>query len=132
MKKQKCFVVHQHHAYSLHWDFRLETTEKPDGGKIVLKSWAVPKGMPEKAGMRRLAVVTEDHDIEYIDFEGTIPEDEYGAGEVKIWDEGIYTLEKRTEDEWKFTLHGKKLVGSYALFHPKNFEKGQFLLFKHK
>lgn len=132
MKKQKCFVVHQHHAYSLHWDFRLEATEKPDGGKIVLKSWAVPKGMPEKAGMRRLAVVTEDHDIEYIDFEGTIPEDEYGAGEVKIWDEGIYTLEKRTEDEWKFTLHGKKLVGSYALFHPKNFEKGQFLLFKHK
>lgn len=122
------FVVHQHHARSLHWDFRLEATEDVDGGKIVLKSWAVPKRMPEKPEEKRLAVATPDHDIEYIDFEGTIPEGQYGAGKVKIWDEGTYTQEKRTEDEWKFTLYGKKLSGSYALFHPKTFKKGQFLI----
>lgn len=126
------FVVHEHHASRLHWDFRLEMTENANGsGKMVLKSWAVPKGPPEKENEKRLAVATPNHDLSYIGFEGNIPEGEYGAGEVKIWDEGTYILESRTEDEYKFTLNGKKLKGSFALFHPKTFGQGQFLFLKH-
>lgn len=127
------FVVHEHHATRLHWDFRLEMPEKEDGsGKVILKSWAVPKGPPENDRTKRLAVQTPDHPQDYIDFEGTLPEGTYGAGEVKIWDEGSYELENRTDSDYKFTLHGKKLNGSYAIFHPKAFQKGQFLFIKHK
>ena len=125
------FVVHEHHATRLHWDFRLEMSENPDNGKMVLKSWAVPKGPPENPDVKRLAVATPDHDLSYIDFEGNIPEGEYGAGEVTIWDNGTYVLESRTENEYKFTLRGKKLKGSFALFHPKSFGKKQFLFIKH-
>lgn len=125
------FVVHEHHTSRLHWDFRLEMSQYLDGsGPTVLKSWAVPKGPPVNPGKKRLAVATSDHDIEYIDFEGEITEGEYGAGQVKIWDRGTYTLEERSEDEYKFTLNGKKLTGSFVLFHPKKFEKGQFLFMK--
>ncbi len=131
-KNRPSFVVHEHHATHLHYDFRLEMSENIDGGTMVLKSWAVPKGPPVKEGERRLAVATEDHDMKYIDFEGDIPEGEYGAGKVVIWDSGNYILEKRSDDEYKFTLFGKKLTGSFALFHPKSFEKGQFLFVKHK
>ena len=99
---------------------------------MVLKSWAMPKGPPTKNGEKRLAVAVPDHDVEYIDFEGEIAEGEYGAGKVAIWDEGTYTLEKRNQDEYKFNLSGKKLHGSYALFHPKSFKEGQFLFIKHK
>ena len=126
------FVVHEHHATRLHFDFRLEMTENIDSGKMVLKSWAVPKGPPEKPGEKRLAVSVPDHDISYIDFEGVIPEGEYGAGKVTIWDKGTYTLEERKKDEYKFTLFGKKLKGSFALFHPKSFRERQFLFLKHK
>lgn len=127
------FVIHEHHATRLHWDFRLEMPENTDGsGKTVLKSWAVPKGPPEKPDIKRLAMQTPDHPDDYIDFEGTLPEGSYGAGEVKIWDKGTYTLESRSDSEYKFTLHGKKLKGSFALFHPKTFKTGQFLFLKHK
>jgi bifunctional non-homologous end joining protein LigD len=110
----------------------LEATENVNGGKMVLKSWAVPKGPPTKPNEKRLAVSVDDHELSYINFIGTIPEGKYGAGKVSIWDSGTYELEKRTEDEWKFVLHGKKLTGSFALFHPKSFSSNQFLFIKHK
>ncbi|MEM3602794.1 MAG: DNA polymerase ligase N-terminal domain-containing protein [Candidatus Bathyarchaeia archaeon] len=102
------FVVQRHHATHLHYDFRLEM----DG---VLKSWAVPKEPPIQPGVRRLAVMVEDHPLSYIDFEGTIPEGMYGAGKVEIWDKGTYTLENRSANKIEFTLHGEKMKGDYAL-----------------
>jgi bifunctional non-homologous end joining protein LigD len=109
------FVVQEHEATRLHWDFRLEL----DG---VLKSWAVPRGPPLEPGIRRLAVQVEDHPVDYISFEGTIPEGEYGAGTVKIWDKGTFRLIRRTDDIYEFSLKGGRLNGKYALvrFKEKN------------
>jgi len=95
----------------------------------VLKSWAVPKEPPSTPGVKRLAIQVEDHDLSYIDFEGTIPEGEYGAGSVEIWDKGTYILEARSENEIKFTLKGKRLVGGYVLLRLKDRD---WLLFKRK
>ncbi|WP_054816460.1 ATP-dependent DNA ligase [Nocardia arizonensis] len=102
------FVVQEHHARRLHWDVRLER----DG---VLVSWAVPKGPPTSPDQNRLAVHTEDHPLEYLDFHGVIPEGEYGAGEMTIWDEGTYETEKWREDEVIVAFHGRRLTGRYAL-----------------
>ncbi|MGB9132401.1 MAG: DNA polymerase ligase N-terminal domain-containing protein [Methanosarcina sp.] len=118
------FVVQRHDARNLHYDFRLEI----DG---VLKSWAVPKQPPKKAGTKRLAVQTEDHPLAYADFEGEIPAGEYGAGRVEIWDRGTFELLKLKDKEIVVTLHGEELKGDYVLIRTKygKEEKG-WLLFK--
>ncbi|MHB8681547.1 MAG: non-homologous end-joining DNA ligase [Acidimicrobiales bacterium] len=108
--KDNRFVVQEHHARALHWDFRLEH----DG---VLVSWAVPKGPPMDRRTRRLAKRTEDHPLEYIDFEGEIPRGEYGGGRVILWDGGTYDLEKWSEDEVMVVLHGERLTGRYVMIH---------------
>ncbi len=114
------FVVQEHHARNLHWDFRLERED-------VLKSWAVPKGVPEKTKVKRLAIQVEDHDLDYIDFEGEIGEGEYGAGTVKIWDSGTYTVESETEKALVVKLKGSRLKGSYSLVRLKD---NQWLIIK--
>jgi bifunctional non-homologous end joining protein LigD len=138
------FVVQKHDATRLHYDFRLEM-------KGVLKSWAIPKGPSLNPDDRRLAMMVEDHPYDYKDFEGIIPEGNYGAGTVIIWDKGTYeTLEplpsKKEEEKsllnqlktgsLKFRLFGKKLQGEFALVHIKNNNNGKgdnaWLLIKHR
>lgn len=106
------FVVQEHHARRLHWDVRLER-------EGVLASWAVPKGPPTSSTQNRLAVRTEDHPLEYLEFHGSIPEGEYGAGEMTIWDSGTYETEKWREDEVIVRLRGSRLNGRYALIRTK-------------
>ncbi|MBI4331217.1 MAG: 3'-phosphoesterase [Chloroflexi bacterium] len=106
------FVVHLHQASHLHWDLRLEM----DG---VLRSWAVPKEPPLEPGIRRLAVQVEDHPLDYMDFQGVIPEGEYGAGTVEIWDNGKYELQKRESEKIEFALEGGRMEGGYVLIHTK-------------
>ncbi len=103
------FVVQEHHARRLHWDFRLER----DG---VLVSWAVPKGVPADPKKNHLAVHVEDHPLDYIDFAGEIPAGNYGAGHVSIWDHGTYETHKWSDREVMVTLHGGRVEGRYVLF----------------
>lgn len=132
------FVVQEHDARSHHYDFRLEV----DG---VLKSWAVPKGPSKDPSVRRLAVETEDHPLDYADFEGEIPEGEYGAGTVKLWDRGRYrnrraygnnrsNMAEAIDDGLvEVTLNGARLNGGYALKRIQGKgEKSQWLLIKMK
>lgn len=123
------FVVQKHQATQLHYDFRLELPEKIDKGEIVLKSWAVPKGVPEKSGIKHLAVAVEDHPVDYINFKGVIPKGEYGAGTVEIFDKGKFKLIEFTPRSLKFELKGKKLKGKYVLFNLKD---KNWLIFKMK
>src|ERR687895_1404965 len=110
------FVVQEHHARSLHWDLRLEH-------EGALASWAVPNGIPEDPDDNRKAVQTEDHPLEYLEFEGEIPQGNYGAGKMTIWDSGTYELHKWEPRKVVLTFHGKRLKGRYALFQAGRSEK---------
>jgi bifunctional non-homologous end joining protein LigD len=132
------FVIQEHHASHLHYDFRLQL-------EGVLKSWAVPKGPPQKPGEKRLAVQVEDHPVSYINFKGTIPKGNYGAGTVAIFDKGTYTpvdenetpitekqaLKNLKSGELKVVMKGKKIKGGYVLVRLNKDEKN-WLLIKHK
>lgn len=133
---QPRFVIQKHDASSLHYDLRLEI----DG---VLKSWAVPKGPSTDPRDKRLAVPTEDHPIDYVDFEGVIPEDEYGGGTVLVWDTGTYENETTDHDgeevspdvayeqgHISFVLNGEKLSGGYALTRTGSGDDKRWLLVK--
>jgi bifunctional non-homologous end joining protein LigD len=111
------FVVQEHHATRLHWDLRLEHAG-------VAVSWAVPNGIPEDPKDNRLAVHTEDHPLEYLDFEGDIPKGSYGAGTMRIWDRGTYEEHKFGDDKVEVTFHGERLTGRYGLF-PLKRRKGE-------
>lgn len=119
--KQPIFVVQEHHATHLHWDFRLELDH-------VLKSWAVPKEPPVDLGIKRLAIQVDDHDLSYAKFHGEIIEG-YGKGTVKIWDSGTYEMESRSEKKLVFILKGKKMKGKYVLLKFEKAKNG-WLLFK--
>lgn len=106
---KRIFVVQEHHARRLHWDFRLER----DG---VLVSWALPKGVPDDPAVNHLAVHTEDHPLEYAGFQGEIPRGEYGGGSVTLWDRGTYDVLKWDDREVKVDLHGARVSGGYVLF----------------
>ncbi|MET3035210.1 DNA polymerase ligase N-terminal domain-containing protein [Chryseobacterium sp. NRRL B-14859] len=138
-KNKLIFVIQRHAATRLHYDFRLEM-------EGVLKSWAVPKGPSLDPQDKRLAMMVEDHPYDYKDFEGNIPEGNYGAGQVEIWDSGTYEpieenakgsdekelLKELHAGSLKFILHGKKLKGEFALVKMKNSEDNAWLLIKHK
>ena len=125
--KDNHFVIQKHRARTLHYDFRLEI-----GG--VLKSWAVPKNLPSSLREKHLAIETEDHPVQYLNFEGIIPEGNYGAGVVQIWDQGKFQLESCEPRKLIFYLQGKKLTGRYVLVKiGKQLKKGKnWLVFKTK
>ena len=119
------YVIQKHQASHLHWDLRLEF----DG---VLKSWAVPKEPPAKEGEKRLAVETEDHPLDYADFEGEIPEGQYGAGKVEVWDRGTFKVVEGTDDKLLVDIKGKKLSGQYYLIKFSKIGPKNWLFFKKK
>ena len=132
-KKEPIFVIQKHNATRLHYDFRIQI-------KGSLRSWAVPKGIPISMGVKRLAILTENHPLEYAKFEGVIPKGEYGAGTVEIWDSGTFENLKKDKNgkeidiskcfkngQIEFFLKGKKLNGPYALIRFKD-EKSWLLL----
>jgi len=132
-KNELLYVIQKHRATALHYDFRLEW-------KGVLLSWAVPKGPSLDPSVKRLAMEVEDHPVDYGNFEGVIPEGEYGGGTVMLWDKGTWTPDLPDVDamlkkgDLKFTLHGEKLGGSWALIRTRGFggSKNSWLLIKHK
>jgi len=123
--QQLRFVLHEHFASHHHFDFRLER----DG---VLKSWAVPKGLPEKPGERRLAIQVEDHPLDYVAFQGTIPEGQYGAGEVTIKDTGMYETLIWSTDRIEVLLQGRIISGKYVLIRFKKAGDNQWLVLRAK
>lgn len=132
--KELAYVIQKHQASHVHYDFRLEANG-------VLLSWAVPKGPSLDPSVKRLAMQVEDHPLEYGNFEGIIPEGEYGGGTVMVWDHGTWTPESSDagaaieKGDLKFTLHGAKLKGSWVLVRTRGFGGGQrssWLLIKHR
>ena len=139
--KTLLFVVQKHDASHLHYDFRLEM-------EGVLKSWAIPKGPSLNPADKRLAMMVEDHPFDYKDFEGIIPEGNYGAGTVIVWDTGTYEplepnegtkkaqnsilLKELKAGSLKFRMHGKKLKGEFALVRTKGRGENSWLLIKHR
>jgi len=132
---QQIFVIQKHNASNLHYDFRLEVND-------VLKSWAIPKGPSTDPSVKRLAIPTEDHPMAYGDFEGVIPEDEYGGGQVIVWDKGTYENQSSKDDKeismdqayqkghisvW---LNGEKLQGGYSLVRTGDEDDSNWLLIK--
>jgi DNA ligase D-like protein (predicted 3'-phosphoesterase) len=133
-KEEPIFVIQKHSASSMHYDFRLQV-------EGVLKSWAVPKGPSTDPSEKRLAIPTEDHPLEYAGFEGVIPEGEYGAGTVLIWDRGSYRNLKEDEEEKSVSqqikdghvtiwLEGQKISGGYALIRTGSGDDARWLLIK--
>ena len=121
MKKLK-YVIQRHDASHLHYDLRLELDN-------VAKSWAVPREPTAEEGVKRLAVQVDDHELDYMDFEGEIPEGQYGAGKVRIWDSGTYNLIDRKDYKMIIDINGEKLKGKFVLVQMKG---RQWLFFKAK
>ena len=119
------FVIKEHWARSHHFDFRLEK----DG---VFKSWAVPKGLPEKPGFKRLAVQVADHALEFGAFHEANPEGESPRGRIKVWDHGTYVCEQWTDNRIAFTLHGSRISGTFNLFRFKESEPLSWFLSKRR
>jgi len=117
------FVVHNHFATNHHYDLRLQINN-------VLRSWAVPKEPPTQKNVKRLAIEVEDHPLEYAKFHGTIPEGNYGAGKVEIWDKGNYMLKTKSPNKIEFKINGKKLKGDYVLIKTNYSGKKSWLWFK--
>ncbi len=117
---QQRFVIQKHNASHLHYDFRLEM-EDDDSKEIILKSWSIPKNIPLESNQKHLAIETEDHPVEYIDFEGEIPPGNYGAGKVEIWDKGKWGLMKGSFKEGRisFNLLGKRIKGRFIMVKTK-------------
>ncbi len=118
------YVIQEHHASKLHWDLRFEVNGS-------LKSWALPKEPQQKIGEKRLAISGDDHPIEYAMFEGQIPEGNYGAGHVKIWDKGTFEIIENNDKKIIVNIHGTRLKGKYCLVHFESEEKN-WLFFKKK
>jgi DNA ligase D-like protein (predicted 3'-phosphoesterase) len=112
ISKKLIYVIQKHSASHLHYDLRLEFNG-------VLKSWAIPKIPPKRRGLKRLAIQVEDHPIGYEKFEGIIPEGNYGAGKVKIWDKGTFTIVEKNKDLIVVDIKGEKLKGEYCLVRTK-------------
>jgi bifunctional non-homologous end joining protein LigD len=117
------FVVQEHYARTHHFDFRLEK----DG---VFKSWAIPKGLPDAVGVKRLAIQVDDHALEFGDFEGMIPQGEYGAGDISVWDLGTYDLIEWTHDRIRVILHGTLATGSFEILKFKRGKEREWLIIR--
>lgn len=125
MARKLIYCIQKHHASHLHYDLRLEMSG-------ILKSWAIPKEPSKVKGVKRLAIMTEDHPLGYEIFEGEIPEGEYGGGKVKLWDTGFYELKHKDSKKIEIKIHGKKLKGNYVLIktHYGSKPEKSWLFFK--